>query len=114
MRRHRANGVVDLVSKYALAAYTQCMQKFLGGEISPHSPWCNGDNVLSFENAGVGALPAGVTKMGMDQVLLRSDIGYDEVEMSVQFDDDKLCQAVASITGSICNDGFVQIGIKHN
>ena len=115
MRRHRANGVVDLVSKLALVSYSQCQQKIVSGEFASVEK-CNWDYLYSentFENAGIGSLPAGVTHIGTARVYNDGEDG-DKVEMSIRFDDDKLCQAVASITGSTCNDGLVYIEIKQN
>ena len=114
MRRHRANGIVDTASKYALVAYNQCQQQVLNGEADDVS-YCH--NNLTFENAGIGNLPAGVEFGGSNSTPYIShdiDKGVDTVGFSAEFDDDKLCQAVASITGSTCNDGHVFIEIKQN
>ena len=122
MRRHRANGVVDLASKYALIVYNQCQQKVLNGELStdtnnPDSIFCDTD-VITFENAGIGNLPAGVSRI-QDPA---AEIGYgtksDIVYFSIHFDDDKLCQATASIAGKTCNHAttppFIEFRIKQN
>ena len=115
MRRHRANGVVDAVSKYALVAYSQCQKKILDGEFDSTTDcdWNYYDEIGStFENAGIGSLPAGVTYIGIEGV--HNSTGVDEVEMSTRFDDDKLCQAVASIVGKNCDGGAVRIDLKQN
>ena len=116
MRRHRANGVVDLVSKLALVSYSQCQQKILSGEFSSveKCDWNYLYNENTFENAGIGSLPAGVTFIGTGRVFNNGNGSVDEVEMSARFDDDKLCQAVASIVGKNCNEGAVRIDIKQN
>ena len=116
MRRHRANQVVDLVSKVALVSYSQCQQKILNGEsLSSNSCYYSDDtSSVEFEHAGVGSLPAGVTFIGTRAVFPHADGKGDAVEMSTRFDDDKLCQAVAAITGSRCNDGSVIIEVRHN
>ena len=114
MRRHRANGVVDLVSKLALVSYSQCQQKIVSGEFASVEK-CNWEylyNENTFENAGIGNLPAGVTHIGTARVF--NNTGVDEVEMSTRFDDDKLCQAVASIVGKNCDGGAVRIDLKQN
>ena len=114
MRRHRANGVVDLVSKLALVSYAQCQQKILDGELSSVEK-CDLNYLYdenTFKNAGIGSLPAGVTHIGTARVF--NDTGVDEVEMSTRFDDDKLCQTVASIVGKNCDGGAVRIDLKQN
>ena len=117
MRRHRANGVADAVSKYALVAYSQCQKKILDGEFDSTTD-CNWNyyskNGSTFENAGIGSLPAGVDYIGAMEIFHDTASGVDTIHMSTRYDDDKLCQAVASITGSICNGGTVQINIKQN
>ena len=113
MRRHRANGVVDLASKYALVAYSNCQQKFLNGEVTDVTE-CNFNNLPTFENAGVGEKPAGVT--GYESIIVSTDTtsGVDTVYIYIYFSDTKLCQAVASITGSYCSGDHVGVGIKQN
>ena len=117
MRRHRANGVVDLMSKYALVVYNNCQQKLLNGEITSIDE-CGMKSNPYFKDAAVGTLPAGVEFGGSNNspyIAHNADTGVDTVEFSAEFDDDKLCQAVASITGSTCNDGLlVYIKIKQN
>ena len=113
MRRHRANGVVDTFSKYALSLYTICQQKIMDGEkISIED--CRGIYLnLPFNQAGLGDLPAGVS--GIDGSEFKSNSGkQDVIILSAQFDDDKLCQAVASIVGSSCTRSAVQVPIKQN
>ena len=124
MRRHRANGVVDIVSKYALSAYSVCQQKVMNGEASDvsecHYGTANDDGAidLSFENAGIGAMPAGVTSFASWWVSSNATTGVDTVHIPVWFSDQKLCQAVASVVGSSCNkrgtDYYTQIAIKQN
>ena len=116
MRRHRANGIVDLASKYALVVYNDCQQKLLNGEITSIDVCGMKDNP-DFEAAAVGTLPAGVEFGGSNNtphISHNIDKGVDTVGFSAEFDDDKLCQAVASITGSTCNDGLVYIKINQN
>ena len=125
MRRHRANGVVDLASKYALVTYSVCQQKVMNREVSDVSKchFCtmessDGEIYLPFKNAGIGAIPAGVTGFGSWWVNSDTTTGVDTVHMPVVFSDQKLCHAVASITGSDvagCNSpaGLV-IKIKQN
>ena len=125
MRRHRANGVVDIVSKYALSVYSVCQQRVLNGE-SPDVSKCyyctvensDGATYLPFENAGIGSIPAGVTGFGSWWVTSNATTGVDTVHMPVGFDDTKLCQAVASIVGSSCDKAeteyHVEFKIKQN
>ena len=118
MRRHRANGVVDAVSKYALLAYSQCQKKILDGQFdSPEDSDGNYYyyyNESTFENSGIGSLPAGVDHIGAIWVSQDTASGVDTIHMSTRFDDDKLCQAVASIVGKKCAGGSVQIDLNQN
>ena len=59
MRRHRANGVVDLINKYALVLYNACNKKLLDGEITTENTACYPEE-LTFE-AKEGK-PVGVTQ----------------------------------------------------
>ena len=111
MRRHRANGIVDLASKYALVTYGKCLKKVLdyGGDINS----CYDPNNNSFETADLGDEPAGVREV--DTPYFSNDTGVDTVLFSFFFDDDKLCQAVGSIVGSGCNEQkAVYFQIKQN
>ena len=110
MRRHRANQVVDILSKYALVAYSSCQQKIMDGSIPCHPE-------ISFENADIGSIPAGVNNIGMPSLTQNPTTGVDIVTVSAEFDDDKLCQAVASIAGTECvvnGTKAVYIDIKQN
>ena len=98
MRRHRANGVVDLISKYALITYNQCQQKILNEENTSLSS-CSEGNISEFENADVGALPAGVTRIGFLEITNDATSGADIVNLYATFSDKKLLQAVTSISG---------------
>ncbi len=113
MRRHRANQIADLASKYALYAYGLCQQKILNGEETDISN-CQSDNSFSFENSGIGSLPSGVS-LFYTEILKDVPTQVDMVGMSAIFDDDKLCQAVGSVMGSSCQGGnCVSIYIKQN
>ena len=118
MRRHRANQVVDIVSKYAVMAYNFCHQWLASG----NSDWedigeCSGNNALPFFlDADLGGFPAGVTWVrfdGIDQTDYTNS-GVENVVITVTFSDQKLCQAVASITGRTCASSSVSIKIKQN
>ena len=98
MRRHRANGVVDLVSKYALVNYGICQQKIMDGTVSDITS-CG--SMISFNDAGIGNIPAGVRMFPLS-FKTNSSTGVDTVAIEVIFTDQKLCQAVASITGGSC------------
>ena len=124
MRRHRANGVVDLASKYALTVYSICQQRVVNGEASEvngclYHPSNTGKSVyLRFSDAGIGAIPAGVTGFGSWSVTSNATTGIDTVNLLAFISDQKLCQAVASISGSSCEEydpGYVtNISIKQN
>ena len=116
MRRHRANGVVDVVSKYALVTYGQCQQKILNGEANNLT---NCSNHTTFENAGIGALPAGVKEISVKGFITSSVGAWDDVYIKTVFTDRKLCQAVASIVDDSCPsqnniDPYLFIHIKQN
>ena len=111
MRRHRANGIVDLASKYALITYSKCQKEILdyGGDVNGcYDPINN-----TFKTADLGDEPAGVREV--DTPYFSNDTGVDTVLFSFFFDDDKLCQAVGSIVGSGCNEQkAVYFQIKQN
>ena len=117
MRRHRANGVVDLASKYALVTYSSCQQKMLNGEVSSLSECVQWGTVESkrvplFDDAGVGDVPAGLSSTYNFQRIETDASGIDTVVLDVPFADQKLCQAVASITGTACPDSDPRVTIK--
>ena len=100
MRRHRANGVADVASKYALVAYNHCQQKNISGE---WNGYCYSDGILQFKDSGVGELPAGVKYISQPDIQLNQTDGTDHVNFSVEFDDDTLCKAYGAIVGSECD-----------
>ena len=120
MRRHRANIVVDLASKYALVLYNFCLQKLINGdEDITRLGLCAHESNPTFAEADIGSLPAGVTAIGTKQNVnpaYEHDLytGVDTVIISAFFDDDKLCQAVGSIAGSSCFNNIVTLKIKQN
>ena len=120
MRRHRANGVVDILSKYALVTYSSCQQKLLNGDVTALSE-CSDigsgpHRVPYFSEAGIGNMPAGVRIIAFDGITTDAASGVDTVEVSATFDDDKLCQAVGSVAGTGCNKdaNVVVVPIKQN
>ena len=111
MRRHRANQVVDTLSKYALIAYSQCSKVFADAEIAS-MPECMERHISSFKEAGLGDLPAGVFGIGYPGIEADAKTGDDIVIVSARFDDDKLCKAVASVAGVECvynEDVYIRI-----
>ena len=116
MRRHRANGVADTVAKYALVAYGHCQQKLLNGDVTDTSSCTPGKGITTFANAGIGSLPSGVASNGITLNDITSDSsGVDTVKINVKFSDQKLCQALASITGGTCGtNNTVTVSIKQN
>ena len=114
MRRHRANGVADMVSKYALVTYNQCQQKVMNGELNGIDG-CYYSNMMSFEDAGIGAFPSGVSDMFILGMQTDAQTGIDKVTVGVGFNDEKLCQAAGSISGLGCSGGSsVNFEIKQN
>ena len=119
MRRHRANGIMDIASKYALIIYSVCQQKVLDGSISSIGN-CSSGYIPSFNNAGIGSLPAGLKSISNLNVTSNATTGIDTIQLSARFDDDRICKAVASSVGSViineCDfvDPFVAFEIKQN
>ena len=108
MRKHRANGVVDLASKLGLIAYSFAQQNtfYIGN---------TGAYFFDFGETDLGQLPAGVKRMGGNFTVSKDENNKDYVTFSAIFDDDKLCQAVAATLGSECdNDNRVQFKFNHN
>ena len=103
MRKHRANGLADVASKYALVAYNDCQQIQLKGE---GTGICAQEEVIAFEDADVGKLPAGVKKIFNPAISLNEDDGMDHLNLSIEFDDDTLCKAYGSIIGTGCNSSM--------
>ena len=122
MRRHRANGVIDLASKYALIVYSNCQQMLLNGEVTSLSkcsirPYDGYKQVTSFDDAGIGSMPAG-SGTGFHSLTIDSNenTGVDTVSFTLDFSDPKICQAVASIMGTNCfhNNQYVRFSFKQN
>ena len=115
MRRHRANGIIDLASKLALVAYNKCQQKILNGEVTSVTE-CD---QVSLYQTDIGSSPTGLRS---DMYVPDASSGYstdqttgvDTVRVVIPFEDTKLCQAVASVAGTTCNDRDVSIKIKQN
>ena len=109
MRRHRANAVIDAVSKYAALNYGKCQQKLLNGELGRGSTGkldfngCYSGALANFDQTDLGQKPSGVVSISHGAVEIgSSDSGSDKVSTYVALSDQKLCQAVASIVGSSC------------
>ena len=110
MRRHRANQIADTAAKYAVVLYNRCQQHLMAGTTSKDSNFtCLGDILPSFEDAGIGPMPSGVNLFASYAVDLDTVDGVDKVVMSLEFDDIKLCQSVASVTGSNCDSSSIAI-----
>ena len=127
MRRHRANQVVDIISKFALITYNQCQRKILDGTANKSQTFgfiigCGCGDLLDFENTDLGNLPNGVTNIAHGDIITDATSGRDTTLTYVNFSDAKLCKAVASITetskdDSDCNRGSgvpILIKIKQN
>ena len=114
MRRHRANQIVDYFSKYATSNYSLCQQYLLSGDVNDY----NGDPLATtsgcasdvgtkyteeVKNIDLGPLPAGVVRLHPGMVEF-SETGNDEVSFYADFNDEKLCQTVASIVGGTCGE----------
>jgi len=114
MRRHRANGVADTVAKYALVAYGQCQQRILNGDEADASG-CAAAELPTFANAGIGAVPSGVSAITFSNIESNSDTGIDTVTINTTFSEPKLCQALGAITGTGCKSNKrVEVKIKQN
>ena len=101
MRRHRANGVADITTKYALSIFTQCQQKILNGTgVSSGTFTGCISNAISFESADLGPIPSGVLSFGHNDVGETNSVFSETVAINVSFTDKKLCQAFASTVGS--------------
>ena len=110
MRRHRANQIADTAAKYAVVLYNRCQQHLMEGTTSKDSPVTCLANILpSFEDAGIGPMPSGARLFESYNVDLDTVDGVDKVVMSLEFDDIKLCQSVASVTGSNCDSSSIAI-----
>ncbi len=109
MRRHRANGALDFASKFAVVAYGKCLQKILNGDKTSIS---NCDYV-SWSNTDLNNLPSGIT--GLGAIGFSSADGYDNVRLSMEFDDDQLCKTVGSVVGAPCDSlNRINFNIKQN
>ncbi len=118
MRRHRANAIVDTVAKYAAISYGACHQAVANGTM-PDLTGCvsvvGSTGPLYYENTDLGPYPAGVTYIVHSSIGHNSKTGNDIVYTSVQFEDKKLCQTVASIIGITCPpDNALNIPINQN
>ena len=120
MRRHRANQIVDTMSKYAVVVYSNCQQKIMNGELTKTQE-CYNNVSPKFEDAGVGTTPAGVTGFGSVFAWTNQN-SVDAVNINLYLSDEKLCQAIASIAGTDCtqstsaesNDFTTYISFKQN
>ena len=115
MRRHRANQVADIAAKYALISYNQCYQKIMNNEPRNDIPTEIGCAVgeFKFENSGIGSLPAGVKSIIHQGISAQTIDENPEIYIQLEFTDQKLCQAVASITNPAMNmcDNATRMGL---
>ena len=120
MRRHRANGVADYAAKFALIAYNQCYRMVVdeGNSYFEDLEDCNSGIIQSYyadsdETPDIGSAPAGVSAVGLNRIE-SDDNGNDIVHIDAKFTDEKLCQAVGSISGTGCTSSSVIFKIKQN
>ena len=115
MRRHRANQVVDSMSKYAVIVYSHCQQQYSNGEITTFGGCYRYPN---FEDAGIGNVPTGISSIIVSSTASYESTGIDAVEIGIAFSDQKLCQAVASTVGTTCTvyaeNDYVRMTVKLN
>ena len=113
MRRHRANQVVDILSKFAVTVYGLCQQKELNADPLVANG-CNYNKIkFLLADADIGNWPAGVTGIGSWAV--HSGTEGEWVDIILDFSDTKLCQAVASVVGESCNGTTIyNIKFKQN
>ena len=101
MRRHRANGIVDTISKYASLGYARCQQLIINGELTTFTG-CE-SRMQAFEDTDIGVMPAGVSSI----LFLGAweNKKADTTKIRIKFSDPKLCEAVISITGFASSEG---------
>ena len=114
MRRHRANQIIDLMSKYALTGYSQCQKDLLDGTIEK----IENCNFIYFEESGIGNYPTGVMSH-YSWISTDTTTQVDTIIVNMGFEDLKLCQTIASIAGTTCtaystNWGGTSIRFKQN
>ena len=109
MRRHRANTIIDLAAKYALVVYNNCQQEIMNGEATSVTN-CS-SHKITFDNAGVGTKPADIGFL-ISGFSTDTNTGVDTVLTTISMGDEKLCKAIASITGTSCNSTGTGITIK--
>lgn len=105
MRRHRANGVADTVSKYALVAYNHCQQRMLNGEVDSLEN-CTFENTPYFVDSGIGNMPSGLGYIAFSGIAQDQETGSDTVYFEAYFEDQKLCETTGSIAGSECEKKY--------
>ena len=110
MRRHRANSIADLVTKYALISYNNCQKLVLDGRFAQLGA-CSTDP--GFEQSDIGSYPANVKNIVFTGIKTDQTTGVDTVEVGVEITDQKLCETVGSIAGTGCNS-YVKFKIKQN
>ena len=105
MRRHRANQVVDYISKFALDQYATCRKHLLDAGFASYN--CVFYSYHDDFEPDIGNFPSGVTHLWVNDFLSinKGDI-IDGIEVYTEFSDQKLCQATASIAGATCIGGF--------
>ena len=109
MRKHRANGVMDYISKFAVSIYSNCYQEITtaGGNIdtsncrASRASYLNDDD---YPQPDVGPIPAGVKFLYVTDILGDSANSIDGVAISTIFSDEKLCKDVSNIAGSTCRE----------
>ena len=123
MRRHRANQILDLASKYIALNYSKCQQKILNGEVtsfildpdlsSGAITGCEASDFPKFTDTDLGNLPAGVKNIIHWKIEVFKG-GYEEASCLIKFEDMKLCEAVGSVTKTGCSSDSVSLKIKQN
>ena len=117
MRRHRANGVVDLASKFALEGFRDCLKRIENGYKLENSGsgWSGCLSTMNYDETDIGTLPAGVTDMVFYSYKIDSAKNLETTTVQLYFSDKKLCQAVGSIAGSECDsNNMVRITFNQN
>ena len=112
MRRHRANQIADFASKYALIEYDLCQKRLMNDEIESITD-CSSQ---IYSRVGEKSLPAGVSFIAPGEYTTAESTGIDTIKIGISFSDEKLCQAVASIGGTVCesNPPSLWLSIKQN
>ena len=101
MRKHRANQVADVLNKYALVLYGACQRAVINGDITELKS-CKKQQVPSFSDADLGTMTElhSIHFTGISHGYLGdSSTGKDFVNISISFNDEKICKTYHTLIG---------------